>query len=80
MVTLLFHGTPGQAYNVGSGVGVTVEVLAMAATLASHCRPKHVDAMTDNRPTTSVADATRLRALGWSPWFSLSESLRDQWG
>lgn len=66
------------SFNVGTGVGVTVE--AFARTLAGLAgRPELVQAedvgVVDPLDHV-VADATRLRALGWSPQVNLVDGLR----
>lgn len=72
---------PGEAYNVGSGVGRRIaDVLAMLLALCSvvvevcedpsRMRPADVPRM--------VCDATRFRqATGWAPAIPLEQSLRD---
>lgn len=77
LMTLVGSRAEG-AFNVGSGVGVTVE--AFARTLAGLAgRPELVQAEDSGvvDPLDHVvADASRLRALGWSPKVSLVDGLR----
>ncbi len=77
---LLESGISGETYNLGSGVGNTMEaVLNILRGLAetevrvevdpSRLRPSDIPVF--------VADATRLRALGWQPSYSLEDTLHD---
>lgn len=80
-VRLLARGAPGEVYNVASGNGVTLEQVhaTLENLLAFH--PKHEydasQARTDARPVL-VGDATKLRAAtGWTPRYSLDDTLRE---
>jgi GDP-4-dehydro-6-deoxy-D-mannose reductase len=80
-VDLLEHGTPGEVYNVASGVGVDVGTLARRVlalvgidailnTDAALVRPAEVPVL--------IGDATKLRrAAGWSPRFTLDSIIED---
>lgn len=69
-----YHGT----INVGTGVGVTVEKVAQ--TLGQLLRRPDLIQMPAGAPTDPldyvVADAGRLRALGWHPQVALEAGLR----
>jgi GDP-4-dehydro-6-deoxy-D-mannose reductase len=79
-LVLAERGVPGEIYNVASGEGQTIagisqrlmDLLGWTVTLE-----------TDARLVRSadipylVGDATRLRALGWSPRVTLDQTLRD---
>jgi GDP-4-dehydro-6-deoxy-D-mannose reductase len=74
-------GTPGEVYNVGSGVGRTVESLLdhlacqSAVPFSIRTDPARF------RPTDArafVCDASRFRAdTGWTPQIPIEQSLRD---
>jgi GDP-4-dehydro-6-deoxy-D-mannose reductase len=80
-VALLGKGTPGEAYNVASGKGVSlrdlfsrlakiVGVEAIPETDPAFVRPADLSHL--------VGDASKLRAAtGWQPRFVLDETLRD---
>jgi GDP-4-dehydro-6-deoxy-D-mannose reductase len=77
---LLAHGVAGDAYNVGSGQGRTIrsvleELLLLAGVEAkveidpARLRPAEIPSL--------VGDATKLRALGWTPARTVTDALRD---
>lgn len=75
------HGRPGEAYNVCSGVGTSVrEVLEQILALSTRPLEYRVD---DSlvRPVEVphlVGDPSKIRAdTGWSPEFSLDQTLAD---
>ena len=77
---LLEKGEAGEVYNVASGVGVSIEeLLSRLQTLAGTELEVRQDParMRVNDPEEICGDATRLRALGWSPRFSLDDLLRE---
>ncbi|MDH3405012.1 MAG: GDP-mannose 4,6-dehydratase [Acidobacteriota bacterium] len=80
--TLLSHGEPGAAYNLGSGRALSIEqalrrLIAVSGVEAAievdpaRFRPVDVPLL--------QADASRLRALGWAPRGDLDEALRALW-
>jgi GDP-4-dehydro-6-deoxy-D-mannose reductase len=78
--TLLTHGEPGTLYNIGSGEGRRLrDVIQLLADVSEvHCTLE-IDP-TRLRPTdkpTLICDATRLRALGWTPKRSITDTLAD---
>jgi GDP-4-dehydro-6-deoxy-D-mannose reductase len=77
---LLAQGVPGEAYNVGSGVGRTIksvldELVALAGVEATveidpaRLRPAEIPAL--------VGDTRKVRALGWSPTRTVTQALRE---
>jgi GDP-4-dehydro-6-deoxy-D-mannose reductase len=80
-VQALVSGTPGEVYNVGSGVATTVgqvaETLASLSTAPVTFRPvRHPWRATD--VTTTQADISKLRAAtGWAPATTIEQSLAD---
>lgn len=77
---LLEKGEPGQAYNIGSGAGRSIrsvldELLALAKVNAevrvdpARLRPAEIPSL--------VADASRLRSLGWMPRKTVADALQD---
>lgn len=76
---LALLGEPGQAYNVCSGVPVTIaDVAKRLADLSGHQVRMVVDPELV-RPVDVplvVGDNTRLKALGWQPQIPLEETLR----
>lgn len=75
---LMNQGESGQVYNAGSGRGVSIQsILDSLIELAQVPIPIEVDP-SRMRPVDvpySVADPSRLRALGWSAEIPLSETL-----
>jgi GDP-4-dehydro-6-deoxy-D-mannose reductase len=78
---LVAEGTPGEAYNVCSGVDVSVETLANKLLEIAG-----VDLTIEQDPTlvrpvdvpVLVGDNAKLRAAtGWQPQIPLEETLRD---
>ena len=77
---LLEKGVSGEVYNVASGVGVSIEeLLSKLQNLAGTELEVRQDParMRANDPEEICGDAARLRALGWSPRFSLDDLLRE---
>ena len=80
-VDLIERGTPGEVYNVASGIGVDVGTLAQRVlalvgidailnTDAALVRPAEVPVL--------IGDAIKLRrATGWSPRFTLDSIIED---
>ena len=77
-LVLLEKGTPGEAYNVASGRGIALrEALALLRARAK-VPIEVVESGARLRPADLsylVGDATRLRALGWSPRHEFEETL-----
>ena len=78
---LVEHGTPGEAYNVCSGRGVSVREVADAMLAMSEAPLELVVDPELVRPVDVprlVGDPARLRAAtGWEPEIPLDETLRD---
>jgi GDP-4-dehydro-6-deoxy-D-mannose reductase len=79
-IALANHGTPGEAYNVGSGVARPIsdllEILLSFATQSiavqrdpARLRPLDIPLI--------EADITRIRATGWQPRIPLESALRE---
>ena len=70
---------PGATYNVASGrarvvsevIDLMIEIAGVRAEVVSQTPPG------PSGPEALVGDASALRSLGWSPAFTLEESLRD---
>ena len=80
-IALLTQGSPGEAYNVARGEGVTLgELFSRLADLVG-VKVKPVPDASLMRPGDIqylVGDASKLRAVtGWSPRFTLEQTLRD---
>jgi len=78
---LLVKGKPGEAYNVASGHGISMEDLLFKLAEMAGVRPI-VEADPDlMRPADLphlVGDATKLRAAtGWAPRYSLDVTLKQ---
>lgn len=85
MWTIVEKGTPGEAYNIGSGVtrtmGSIVEGLQRLASVPIEIREDEARLRRVDEPVIH-ADNRRLKALGWSPqvpWERTLESLLDHW-
>jgi len=66
--------------NVGSGAGVRIRDIAVAVERACGVRDKlRLGALPSREgdPACIVADATRLRSLGWSPRYVLDDGIAD---
>lgn len=75
LLFLAERGEPGCAYNVCSGVSVTVATL-IAEILRVWGSSATVEVLDQsNRGTVSLGDVHRLRELGWSPGSDLTDSL-----
>ncbi len=79
-VTLLAAGRAGETYNIASGTGVRLrDVFGRLAAIVGVDPIAEADAAL-MRPAdlpVLVGDATRLRAAGWAPAFTLDTTLRD---
>jgi GDP-4-dehydro-6-deoxy-D-mannose reductase len=78
---LLLRGTPGEVYNICSGIGTSLEEMLkkMCAMLEVkiniHQDPKLIRPM-DNQ--VLIGDPTKIKSeLGWNPKISLDDCLRD---
>jgi len=78
---LALEGAPGEAYNVCSGVGVSIQEIA--DTLLAHA-DRDIRLVTDPALVRTVdaprmvGDNTKLRArTGWSPELTLAQTLAD---
>lgn len=80
-VALLARGTPGEVYNVASGVGISLDALFFRiADLAGHrAIPERDPALARALDLPHlVGDPTKLRqATGWTPLRTLDQILRD---
>lgn len=78
---LLHHGASSGVYNIGRGVAQTLhDVLEMLRLMAHVPVPVEVDParLRPSDVPLLVADISRLRAAtGWTPQFSLAQTLRD---
>lgn len=80
LLTLLIKGEGGQAYNVGSGEGLSIARLARCVvdSIAPH---KPVRVLGQDAPgqvrSYYVPDISKCKALGLDTWTSLSDSIRS---
>ena len=75
---IMEHGSPGAAYNVGTGRETTLSQLVDIIGQATGSRPDTtVDLATTEDTYRHVADITRLRALGYQPGVSLEAGVRS---
>jgi GDP-4-dehydro-6-deoxy-D-mannose reductase len=74
------RGAGGEIYNLGTGQGTRIaDALAILTSLAHTPIDVYVDPARV-RPVDQpllVADATKLRAVGWAPSFSIEQTLAD---
>ncbi|HUZ77566.1 MAG TPA: GDP-mannose 4,6-dehydratase [Chloroflexota bacterium] len=77
----LEHGTPGEAYNLGTGTGHTMRSLLERLVNLSSATIRIEQAPELLRPLDVphiVADASKLKAqTGWQPAIDIDQSLRD---
>ncbi len=80
-IALLTQGSPGEAYNVARGEGVTLRELfsRLAGMVGAKVSPvPDVSLMRPGDIQYLVGDASKLRrATGWSPRFPLEQTLRE---
>jgi GDP-4-dehydro-6-deoxy-D-mannose reductase len=78
-ITLMSHGQAGEAYNIGSGQGQTVKaMLDQLCTLSTTTVRVETDPAR-LRPIDLprlVANAEKMRALGWQPTIPMTETLQ----
>lgn len=77
----LTEGEPGQVYNIGSGLGRTIEELLETLLKFSSVQfdivPDHARMRPSDVPV-SISDSSRLQAAtGWRPEISFEKSLQD---
>lgn len=80
MVTVVEKGTPGEAYNIASGIPRVVE--QNLRTLLSFARvPISVETSAEKirlvDEPVHLADISRLQRLGWSPQIPFEQTLRE---
>jgi GDP-4-dehydro-6-deoxy-D-mannose reductase len=77
---LALQGASGEIYNLGTGQGTKIsDALAILTSLAHAPIDVYVDPARV-RPVDQpllVADATKLRAAGWAPVYSIEQTLAD---
>lgn len=80
-LALLERGVPGQAYNIASGSGVPLRAIVerLEALVGWRVITEHEPGLARRADILHlVGDAARLReATGWSPRFSLDQTLQD---
>lgn len=75
LLMLAERGVPGEAYNVGTGIGVSMTELVQAILDVWDSSAAIETTTPDAAGTVSIGAADKLRALGWEPRTSLRESL-----
>jgi len=79
---LLEHGEPGEVYNMGSGVALSIEELVHRLIVVSGVKARIEVDPERFRPADIPllqADAGRLEALGWSPRSDVDSALKQLW-
>ncbi len=72
------EGLDSRAFNVGTGVGTSVNRLAdVVEKIAGASQPRDHQAERPGELRHSTLDAVLLRTRGWAPAFSLEEGLRE---
>ncbi len=77
---LMTRGVSGEVYNIGSGLGVSIETLLTELTELSSAEIRVVPDPTRLRPsdvTLMIADTGKIQALGWRPQINLSTTLAN---
>lgn len=77
LITLLLHGEPGTAYNVGSDQAIDISTLAhRVRDLLAPSKPILIQGQPDASPRSRyVPDISRARALGLEPWTDLDAAI-----
>lgn len=78
-IAVMEKGTVGEVYNIGTGIGVKMSDVVEKLVAMSSAHIKIVQDEHRFRPLDIpeiVADATKARALGWSPEISLDNTLK----
>lgn len=81
--TILFHGKPGEAYNVGNAAQ-SVSVLELAQRLvqlypALNLKVARKDVGSNYMPSAInkiIPDTSKIQALGWTPFIGIEEGFR----
>ena len=74
------RGVEGQIYNLCSGQGTSIDGVLRTALSFSETAIQAVPVTEKegaSRPTRTVGDGGKIRALGWSPGFTLRETIQD---
>jgi nucleoside-diphosphate-sugar epimerase len=75
LLTIAKRGQPGKAYNICSGVGVSVAELVHRAGRA-WCRQITIATTQPDEPASiSIGSRDRIATLGWAPMWTLDETL-----
>jgi GDP-4-dehydro-6-deoxy-D-mannose reductase len=81
-VTLWEHGSPGEAYNLCSGVGTSVRSVLDTLVALAGVQVEVIEEETRKRAEVPaiVGSAARAHALGWRPAIPLRQTLADLLG
>jgi UDP-glucose 4-epimerase len=72
------EGLDARAYNVGTGVGTSVNRLAdILEGVANASQPRDHKAERPGELRHSTLDSGAIRSLGWAPTYSLEQGLRE---
>ncbi len=77
-IILMNQGQTGEVYNLGSGIGVTIEEILRTLILLSGKNIKIEVDQQKFRPVDVpkvIADTSKIKELGWKPTFTLKEGL-----
>ncbi|MEN5206730.1 NAD(P)-dependent oxidoreductase [Stenotrophomonas terrae] len=78
LLHLLCTGMAGQAYNVGSDVGISIADLAVRVRdILSPNKPVHILGKSGGPRSYYVPDISKARSLGLDVWTSLEQSVED---